>query len=75
MGDALTPGQKVQIPSPIFNFLILVNDSSTPLDIEPMHNNIVTPMIIIRDAVKKEGGKETEERLKSLEGQTAKAEN
>ncbi len=67
MGDILVSGQKIQIPSTLFNFLVVINDSSYSLDITSMHNNIGNPMIIIRNAVKKED-KVTKERLKDLEG-------
>ena len=71
MGDTLTPGEKVQIFSTPFNLLIVINDSSYSLDITPMHNDIMNPMIIIRDAAKKEDTEEDKaikERLKNLEG-------
>ena len=71
MGDILTPGEKVQIPSTPFNLLIVINDSSYSLDITSMHNDIMNPMIIIRDAAKKEnteGDKVIKEQLKKLEG-------
>lgn len=74
MGDTLTPGKKVQIPSTPFNLLIVINDTSYSLDITPMHNDIMNPMIIIRDAVKKEdteGDKVIIEQLKKLEGMEA----
>ena len=74
MGDTLTPGKQVQIPSTPFNLLIVINDSSYSLDITPMHNDIMNPMIIIRDAVKKEDTEEDKaikERLKNLEGMEA----
>lgn len=71
MGDTLTPGKKVQIPSTPFNLLIVINDSSYSLDITSMHNDIMNPMIIIRDAANKEnteGDKVIKEQLKKLEG-------
>jgi hypothetical protein len=71
MGDVLTPGQKMQIPSVQFNDLIIVNESSFSLDVTPTHNNIMNPVIVISDAAKKEGtegDKAIKERLKSLEG-------
>ncbi len=70
MGDILVPGQKVQIPSIPFNFLVVINDSSYSLDITSMHNNIMNPMIIIKDVAKKDD-KATEEQLKKLEGMEA----
>ena len=74
MGDTLTPGKQVQIPSTPFNLLIVINDSSYSLDITSMHNDIMNPMIIIRDAAKKEnteGNKVIIEQLKKLEGMEA----
>ena len=74
MGKILIPGQNIVIPSTTFNFLNITNDSSFSLDITAMHDDIVRPIIIIRDAVKKEGAasdKAIEERLKSLEGQAS----
>ena len=74
MGDTLTPGKQVQIPSTPFNLLIVINDSPHSLDITSMHNDIMNPMIIIRDAVKKEDTEEDKaikERLKNLEGMEA----
>ena len=71
MGDILVPGQKIQIPSPVFNFLVVINDSSSNLDITPLHTDIVIPMIIIKDTIKKEGTEEDKaikEQLKNLEG-------
>lgn len=74
MGDILVSGQKIQMPSTLFNFLVVINDTSSNLEVTSMHNNIGNPMIIIRNAVKKEDT-EIEERLKNLEEQTAETEN
>ena len=71
MSDILGSGQKIQIPSTVFNFLIVVNDCSYSLDITAMHDDIVTPKIVIRDAAKKattEEDKAIEEKLRKLEG-------
>lgn len=72
MGDILVSGQKMQIPSMVFNFVVVINDSPYSLDIEPMHDNIVTPMIIIRSAAEKEirteDDKAIEKRLAEREG-------
>ena len=71
MGDVLVSGQEIIIPSTTFNFLKVINDSSFSLEVVAMHNDIVSPIIIIRDAAKKEdteGDKAIKERLKSLEG-------
>lgn len=70
MVDTLLSGQKMQIRSVPFNDLIVINDSSYTLDITPMHNNIMNPMVIIRNAVQKDD-KATDERLKKLEGMEA----
>lgn len=75
MGDILLPGQKMEMRSMAFNFLAVVNDSSFSLDITSMHNNIVAPILIIRNATKKEDTEEdraTKEQLKNLEGQTVR---
>lgn len=74
MGDILTSGQEVVIPSIPFNLLKVVNDTPFNLEIVAMHNNIMSPIIIIRDAAKKEDTEEDKaikERLKSLEGMEA----
>ena len=71
MGDILESGQEIVIPSTTFNFLKVVNDSSFSLEVIAMHNDIVSPIIIIRDAAQKgdaEGDKAIKERLKNLEG-------
>jgi hypothetical protein len=71
MGDVLVSGQEIVIPSTTFNFLKVVNDSPFSLEVVAMHNDIVCPIIIIRDAAQKgdvEGDKAIKERLKSLEG-------
>lgn len=74
MGDILESGQKMQIPSVVFNFVMVINDSPYTLDIEAMHDNIVTPMIIIRSAAEKEtteDDKAIKKRLETLEGMEA----
>ena len=73
MGDTLLPGQKVHLPSTMFNFLTVVNDSSFSLDITPMHNDIGNPAIIIRNANKEitEEDRAIKERLKNREGMEA----
>ena len=71
MGDILVSGQEVVIPSTTFNFLKVINDSSFRLDVIAMHDDIVSPIIIIRDAAQKENAEENkviEEQLKNLEG-------
>lgn len=71
MGEILVSGQKIQIPSALFNHEIVINDSSYSLDLTPMHNDIGNPMLIIRDAVKKESTEEDkaiEKRLAEREG-------
>lgn len=74
MGEILVTGQKMQILSMVFNFVMVVNDSPYTLDIEPIHDNIVTPMIIIRSGEKREStedDKAIEKRLETLEGMEA----
>ena len=71
MGDVLESGQETVIPSTIFNFLKIVNDCPFSLEVVAMHNDIVCPIIIIRDAAQKgdaEGDKAIKERLKNREG-------
>jgi hypothetical protein len=71
MGDVLESGQETVIPSIPFNLLKVVNDTPFNLEIVAMHNNIMSPIIIIRDAAQKgdaEGDKAIKEQLKKLEG-------
>lgn len=66
---ALKRGEELQVPSILFNFLFVVNNSSHPFEVELTHNDLATPVVIIKDAnVEREEDKLINERLKKYEG-------
>lgn len=66
---ALKQGEEVQVPSALFNFLFVVNNSSHTIEVELVHNDLMTPVVIIKDVkVESEEDKAIKEKLIEYEG-------
>ena len=66
---ALRQGEEVQVPSALFNFLFVVNNSSYTFELQIQHNDLGNPVVIIKDAsVESEEDKAINEKLKKYKG-------
>ena len=66
---ALRQGEEVQVPSALFNFLFVVNNSSYTFELQIQHNDLGNPVVIIKDvSVESEEDKAINEKLKKYEG-------
>lgn len=65
----ITQGEELQVPSVSFNFLFVVNNSSHPFAVELTHNDVMNPVVIIKDvSIESEEDKAIKDKLKEYEG-------
>lgn len=62
----LTPEETAQVLSVVFNHLYVVNKSSTVLELEFTHDDLVNPVLVIRDG---KDAKAIEDVTKKYEGE------
>lgn len=66
---ALKQGEELQVPSMLFNFLFVVNNSSHTVEVELIHNDLGNPVVVIKDvSAESEEDKLINEKLKEYEG-------
>lgn len=67
--NTLKQGEELQVPSTLFNFLFVANESPYVLEAEMRHNDLANPVLIIRaGVVESEEDKALREKLKAFEG-------